>query len=289
MVKPILSIIIISYNTAKITVDCLRSIIKDVKLFDDIPTEIIVVDNNSTDDSVAQIKRTNIPVVLIENKQNLGFGKANNQAAKIAQGNYLLLLNSDTIILHSAISQSLDWLSSHPESWGCTAQLLNSDKTIQPSGGYFPNLLNTFTWSLHLDDLPFVNSIVPPFHPHPPQFYTQEKTFTKDHPQDWITGAYMLIREPIYRQVKGFDEKYFMYGEEMEMCARIHQKFPSQTCNYLVGPQIIHLGGASSKSKKSILEREREGIYSFFERHRPAWQLPIVKTLLAINKILSNA
>lgn len=289
MNKPILSIIIVSYNTAKITIDCLKSIHLDVKLFSQIPTEIIVVDNNSTDDTIDQIKHLKFPVTIIENKQNAGFGKANNQAAKIAQGNYLLLLNSDTLILHSAISQSLDWLSSHPESWGCTAQLLNVDKSIQPSGGFFPNLLNILTWSLRLDDLPLVNSIIPPFHPHSPNFYTHEKFFITDHAQDWVTGAYMLIREPIYRQVKGFDDSYFMYGEELEMCARIHKLYPKMTCNYLVGPQIIHIGGASSKSKNSILAREREGVFSFFKRHHPNWQLPIVKTLLAINKLLTHA
>lgn len=298
MIQPLLSIIIINYNTADITLNCLKSITADVGLTLDlsttppnrlIPTEIIVVDNNSTDNSVNLIKKTKIPVTLIENKNNSGFGKANNQAAKTAKGNYLLLLNSDTIILHSAISQTLDWLSSHPESWGCTAQLLNTNKTIQPSGGYFPNLANLFTWALHLDDLPFVNSLIRPIHPHSPDFYTKEKFFTQDHTQDWITGAYMLIRQEVFNKVKGFDPTYFMYGEEMEMCARIKKQNPAMSCNYLVGPQVIHLGGASTKSKKNILQKERDGMYSFFQRHHPSWQLPIVKVLLAINQILTHA
>jgi len=298
MIQPLLSIIIVNYNTADITLNCLKSIKTDVGLTLNlsttpenrlIPTEIIVVDNNSTDDSINLIKKSKVPLTLIENKSNSGFGKANNQASKIAKGNYLLLLNSDTVILHSAISQTLDWLSSHPESWGCTAQLLNSDKTIQPSGGYFPNLSNIFTWALHLDDLPLINSFIPPIHPHSPTFYTKEKLYTRDHSQDWITGAYMLIRQEIYSAVKGFDPNYFMYGEEMEMCARIHRQFPTMSCNYLVGPQIIHLGGASTKSKQKVLQRERDGMYSFFQRHHPSWQLPIVKVLLAINQILTHA
>ena len=160
MINPILSIIIVSYNTADITLNCLKSIIQD-KGLNQIDYEIIIIDNNSQDDSLTKINRfkinlksKNISLKLIANKTNHGFGKANNQGLKIASGNYILFLNSDTLILHSAISQSLDWLCSHPESSTCTAQLLNQDKTIQASGGFFPNLGNVFTWCLNLDDLP---------------------------------------------------------------------------------------------------------------------------------------
>lgn len=301
MIKPILSIIIVSYNTKDITLDCLTSILKDKKLYlgkgdikeYSIPTEIIIVDNNSHDGSVQSIrdfvKKNQIPdqyFQIIANKDNSGFGKANNQAAKIAQGNYLLLLNSDTIVLHSGISQSLDWLCSHPESYGCTAQLLNRDQTIQASGGYFPNLLNTFTWLSHLDDLPLVNTIVRPFHPHTPTFYTHDRYYLKDHPQDWVTGAFMMLRKNVYQSVNGFDESYFMYGEEMEMCYRIHQQFPKQTLWYLVGPQIIHLGGASAKSKSQIFDREYQGIISFFKKHRSGFETKIVQLLVGLNRFL---
>lgn len=288
MTNPLLSIIIINYNTGKITLDCLKSIKLD-KGLKDLPYEIILVDNASTDDSLKLFASIDKSVKLIKNKTNIGFANANNQAAKIASGNYLLLLNSDTLILHSAISQALDWLSSHPEAWGCTAQLLNSDKTIQPSGGYFPNILNLFTWATRLDDLPLINFLIKPFHPHSPDFYTHEKFFLTDHSQDWITGAFMMIRKNIFDSVNGFDTSYFMYGEEMEMCRRISKKFPQLSCWYLVGPQIIHLGGASSKSKKQVLSREKQGIRSFFKKHYPRWQLPVVDTFLKINDLLSHA
>jgi hypothetical protein len=210
MINPVISIIIVSYNTSEITINCLKSIFKD-KGLKEIPFEIIVVDNNSKDDSVAQIKKIK-DIKLIANKFNGGFGKANNQGLKIAKGNYILFLNSDTIILHSAISQTLNWLCSHPEASVCTAQLLNKDKTIQASGGFFPNLLNIKTWCLNLDDLPFVNKIIPPLHPHTPNFYTHDKFYLKDHQQDWVTGAFMMIRSSHLKPTNGFDENYFMYG-----------------------------------------------------------------------------
>jgi len=283
--NPHLSIIILSFNTADITVNCLKSIYQD-KGLKDIPFEIIVIDNNSTDDSVSKIKK--FPITLIQNKTNLGFGKANNQGLKIAKGQYILLLNSDTIILHSAISQSLNWLSGHPEAHGCTAQLLNKDKTIQASGGYFPDLLNVFTWCTGLDDLPFVNNFIKPFHPHTPNFYTHDKFYLKDHPQDWITGAFMLYRKSIYDKVGGFDENYFMYGEEYEYQYRMHLSFPQSQVWYLIGPQIIHLGGASALTKTDPIIREYEGVLGFFAKHKPKYQVKIVKFLLKINSFLRS-
>jgi len=283
--NPLLSIIIISFNTCQITLDCLKSLKADKELEFDltktstsskIPTEVIVVDNNSHDDSVAKLQNINW-IKLIKNSQNSGFGKANNQALKIAQGQYFLLLNSDTLILHSAVSQSLIWLSAHPEAHICTAQLLNANKSIQASGGFFPNLLNVFAWSLGLDDLPLFNYLIKPFHPHTPSFYTHDNFFLKDHRQDWVTGAFMLLRRSIYESVGGFDEKYFMYGEEVEWSYRMHLKFPQSQCWYLVGPQIIHLGGASALKRSDPIVREYQGALSFFKKHRPLWQIFFVK------------
>lgn len=274
MPNPTLSIIILSYNTADITVNCLKSILQD-KGLKNIPHEIIVIDNASADNSVEKIKNLKIKnLKLIINSKNLGFAQGNNQGLKIASGNYILFLNSDTIILHSAISQALDWLCSHPEAAGCTAQLLNPDKSIQPSGGFFPNILNTLAWIFRLDDLPFFNYLIPPIHPHSPNFYTHDPFYLSDRPLDWITGAFFLTRKSVLDQNSGFDENYFMYGEELELCFRIHQQFW-----YLIGPQIIHLGGASS-NKSNALNHEKDGMVAFFKKHKPHWQYLIIKALL---------
>jgi len=281
MIKPVLSIIIISYNTADITINCLKSVLSDKGLEfdldkkytqnepDTIPTEIIVVDNASTDDTTTRLKGLKTKINIIKNSKNLGFSKANNQGFKIASGNYILLLNSDTIINHSAISQSLIWLSTHPEAGVCTGQLLNKDGTVQPTGGFFPNLLNTITWSLFLDDLPFVNKIIPPIHPHPPQFYTKDNFYLKDRQLDWVTGAFMLIRKELVDNTKGFDPNYFMYAEELEWSYRIKQTFPHLQTWYLTWPQITHLGGASATNNTHKLLNEYLGILHFFKKHKP--------------------
>jgi GT2 family glycosyltransferase len=296
-IKPVLSIIILSYNTCEITLDCLRSIFQDKGLEFDLnkisnnektPAEIIVIDNNSQDNSVEKIKTLKKPIKIIENKENSGFGKANNQGIKIAQGNYILLLNSDTLILHSAISQSLNWLSSHPEASVCTAQLLNKDKTIQASGGYFPNILNTFTWCTSLDDLPFVNKLIKPIHPHTPQFYTHDNFYKFDHKQDWVTGAFMLIRTSSLKKTNGFDEDYFMYGEELELSYRITKNNPKTETWYLIGPQIIHIGGASAINKIDPIVNEYLGIISFFKKHKSKFEWKTIRYLLIFNAFLRS-
>ena len=303
-ISPLLSIIIVSYNTAKLTLDCINSVLADKGLSFDlknpkidsaIPTEIIVVDNASTDNSVLEIKKLknylkikNLKLKIILNSQNMGFAKANNQAILASSGNFVLLLNSDTVILHSAISQSLNWLASHPEASVCTAQLLNSDKTIQASGGFFPNLLNVFTWSIGLDDLPLINKIIPPLHPHTPNFYTHDLFYLTDHRQDWVTGAFMLIKKSALDLAGLFDENYFMYGEEVELNYRIKQKNPHTQTWYLIGPQIIHLGGASAKNKIDPILNEYRGILSFFAKHHPPFHLSIAKILLKINSFLRS-
>ncbi len=287
MIEPTISIVVLSFNTSKLTVDCLKSILLD-KGLKEIPYEIIVIDNNSQDDSVSQIKKIKGPIKLVENKVNLGFGKTNNQALKISQGNFILFLNSDTVILHSAISQTLNWLSTHPEAGTATAQLLNPDKSIQMSGGFFPNLANIFTWSFGLDDLPFVNQIIKPIHPHTPTFYTHDNFFNQDHRQDWVTGAFMMTRRELLEKVGGFDENYFMYGEELELSYRIKKQYPQLQTWYLVGPQIIHIGRASSPNKKLPIEKEYQGFTTFFKKHHPH-QLFLVQLLLTLNRILRQS
>ncbi len=279
--KPLLSIIIVSYNTSKLTISCIKSILQDSDLKNgNIPFEIIIIDNNSKDDSVAKIENLNLNNLhLIKNSNNPGFGFANNQGFKIAKGQYLLLLNSDTLITNSSISQCLTWLSSHPDCACVSPQLLNTDGSIQETGGYFPNFINILAWRTHLDDLPFFNKIIKPFHPHGPNFYTKDDFYTKDQVLDWLTGAFILTRKSILNKVKGFDETFFMYAEEVDLQYRIKQAFPSLYNQYLSGPKIIHHRGASAKNKSDILLQEKKGIKRFFEIHKPQ-QLPFLKPFL---------
>ena len=276
MPKCDLSIIVISFKTREVTVNCLNSVIKHTHGLD---YEIIVVDNASQDDSLKHLRelaRRHSQIKIIDAGANLGFGKANNLAAQKAQGEYLLFLNSDTLVFDNAIKISLDNLKKHPEIGVYSCRLLNADKTVQPSGGYFPTLGNVFAWQFFIDDLPFIGNLIKSFHP-------QIGSYRKDKQMDWITGAFMLMPKSLYDQIGGFDERIFMYTEEMELCYRLRQL--GYKTLYQASPSIIHLGGASGGSVFALTSEVKYIIY-FWQKHKPSWQLPLLKFFLFIGSLL---
>jgi hypothetical protein len=185
--KPIdLSVIIISFNTKQILVDCINSVVKNTKGFE---YEIIVVDNGSTDDSIKSIKEMakKFPQVkLIDTGENIGFGRGNNEGIKAARGEYLLLLNSDTIITDNVLGHSIKRVKELKSIGAYSCKLLNRDLSLQPSGGHFPTLSNLIAWQLFIDDLPFVGKLIPSFHPQLSRYGTNQSL-------DWVTGAFMII------------------------------------------------------------------------------------------------
>ena len=143
-----LSIIIVSYNTKKLLLGCIQSIEKHTQGVD---YEVIVVDNASTDGSADLVRRLSLKksdVRVIENTINKGFAAANNQGIKIAKGKYILLLNSDTKILENTLLKMISWMDKNEKVGVSTCKLLNADRSIQATGGYFPTLPRIFMWAL---------------------------------------------------------------------------------------------------------------------------------------------
>jgi len=267
MSKTDLSIIIPSYNTKTIILDCLDSIIKHTK---DLNYEIIIVENGSKDGSleaIASYSKTHKQVTLIDAKENLGFGRANNLGVASAKGEYLLFLNSDTIIFDDALKVSVENIRKHPKVGVYSCRLLNADRSVQQSGGHFPTFFNVFAWQFFIDDLPLVGNLIPSFHP-------QKSQYDKDQKMDWVTGAFMIIPKKIFEEVGGFDKNIFMYTEEMELSYRIEKL--GYTALFQNKPAIIHLGGASSGSVLALSSEVQNMIY-FWKKHMPGWQLPFIK------------
>lgn len=277
-----LSIVIVSYNTSKLTVECVESIIKFTK---GISYEIIIVDNNSTDDSVKNLselsKNSKIKISIIKNTKNYGFGYANNQGIKKSnsESKNILFLNSDTRLYSNAIMETLAIINKSKNIGVISCKLLNADRTIQATGGYFPTLIRVFSWMI-IQDLPYVDKIIKPFHPKTGDFYNSE------HELDWVTGAFFMIRKDIVDTVGVFDTNYFMYTEETDYCFRIKKSgwkiFYTPICS------IVHYGGASSASW-SFVTREYDGVKMFYKKHYPSWQFPILRILLKIGAMLRFA
>src|SRR3989344_564276 len=223
-----LSIIILNYKTKKLTLDCINSVVKNSK---GIPLEIIVIDNASNDGSVEALRRSikrlssqvGIMAKLIVNKENLGFAKANNQGMGIAGGNYILLLNSDTLVHDNVLGEMLEWMRKHPKVGAATCALRNKDGSLQGTGGYFPTLLRVFSWMFFIDDMPFVDFLIKPFHPMHSQspIYKGTKSYINAQSMDWVTGAFMLLRKEVLKEIGYFDQDYFMYTEEVDLCYRV--------------------------------------------------------------------
>lgn len=274
-----LSIIIVNFNTQKITKECIESIVLHTR---GISYEIIVVDNASTDGSVAMLKslKNNISGLrLILNKDNLGFGKGNNAGFKISKGNFVLLLNTDTKIRGNVLSEMVSWMRSHKEVGISSCALRFKDGSVQGTGGYFPTLSKVFAWMFFIEDLPLIDRLIKPFHPMHGQspFYRGEGMFSDEKEVDWMTGAFFLIRKEVLEQVGHIDEDYFMYTEEVDFCFRAKKK--GWKVWYLPKWKIIHYGGASSTSEFPILS-EYKGIKIFYKKHMPAWQYPILRIFL---------
>lgn len=260
-----ISIVIVNFNTKKLVLDCINSV---KKYTTNINYEIIVVDNASTDGSVESLKKLK-DINLIISKENGGFSKGNNLGIKKAKGKYVLLLNSDTLFLENSIKKMFDLMETRPEVGVSSCRLLNLDKTIQSNGGYFPTLFRVFTWATFLDDLPGADYFKA-YHPHL-NYYEKEQEL------DWVTGAFFLIRKSVLEKSKSLNERFFMYVEELELCFRV--KKAGWKILYTPQTSIIHLGGASTTSKNTILG-EFKGLRIFYSLHKNVIQVLILRVLL---------
>jgi len=275
------SVIILSYNTKKITEKCLRSLKEAVsyaKKTMGYNVETIVVENGSIDGSLKMIKEKYPWVRLIVAKENTGFARGNNLGMKKSNGSYILLINSDTFVRRETIVSAIDYMREHPSCDVLGCQLTFKDGSFQASAGYLPNLANVFYWMLGIDKIPALGNLLMPFHPNNPNFFAREREVL------WITGAFMFLKRRVFEETKGFDEKYFMYAEEVEWCKRITKK--GFKIYFTPGFSVIHLKAASSKSDPlRPLVREVEGILYFFKKHHPR-QLFFVRLALILGALM---
>lgn len=251
------SILIVSWNTKHVLHDCLASVYKETK---GITFEVIVIDNASTDASTKMVTAEFPSVILIENSVNRGFAAANNQGITIAQGRYLLLLNSDTRVLDNAVAKTLSFADAHPEAAVVACRVLNPDRSFQPTCFMFPSVVNMILSSSYLYKL-FPSSRL---------FGREEMTWWgRDNVRevDVVGGCFMLVRREAIEQVGRMDEQFFMYCEETDWCYR----FKKTGWKVLFTPhaEIIHLGDQSTKQKKHEMFLQLWGsMLLFFKKHK---------------------
>lgn len=261
-----LSIIILSYNTKNITNECLERLQSSV-----VSCQIIVLDNGSSDGSADMIKKKHPWVELIESKENTGYSRGNNIAFKKAKYPNVLFLNSDVYVEQDTLFKALEYFKNHH----CDAlgiKLTYENGNFQPSAGNLPTIANTIFWILGLGQ--FFN----PFHPKMKGFFSKEKEV------GWIMGAFLMIKREVFERAGEFDEKIFMYMDEVDLCKRI--KLKGYKICFTPAISVIHLHRASSKDyPEQVLTKELNGIKFYLKKYFPNWY-GVVKLFLILGLIL---
>jgi GT2 family glycosyltransferase len=267
---PRVSILLVSYNTRAMTLDCLRSLAAETS----VAHEVTVVDNNSPDGSAAAIAAAFPHLRLIASRENLGFAKGNNVAAAEASGEYLLLLNPDTVILDRAVDRLVAFADRTPGAgiWG--GRTLNADMSLNHMSAFGDLTL----WGLFCRATGLAVA------------FPKSDLFNPDEMGGWdrgserevdvVQGCFFLIRRALWERMGGFDLTFVMYGEEADLCrrARAAGARPRMTPE----ATIIHYAGASSRkrSDKEILVFKAKA--TLIRRHLPAWQRPLARFLLGL-------
>jgi len=233
------SVIIVNYNTRELTSQCIESI---YKYSQSISFEIILVDNNSYDNSLPYLKEKFPELLIIHNENNLGFGRANNIGAAKANGRYLFFLNSDTILIENVISSFFKFMETHNNYASCGCNLVNTQNAPVPSHGNLPSLkMELFSGPVGRFLRGYFNKYLSP---------TQTINEGNLKNPGYIAGADIFIRKEVFESLKGFDSNIFMYFEETDLYYRMKKNgFQS-----VVLPQlsIIHLGGGSFTSTDNL-------------------------------------
>jgi GT2 family glycosyltransferase len=276
-----LSIIIVNYNGEEILEDCIRSIYESSKSNN---YEIIVVDNASVDNSRERICSKYSDIYWIQNSENRGFAAGNNQGIRQASGEYIMLLNNDTIVLNGALEKLVEYLDNHSEAGAVGPRILNTDHTLQSSCRRgLPNAVNSFGYFTKLYKVfPKSKSL---------GSYTMSYISDKiDHEVEVLSGAAMVVRKSVVDKIGGLDEGFFMHFEDVDWCYNIGKC--GYKLYYIHSSEIIHLKGQSSKLRsRNVIEDFHNSLMYYYKKNFAAQKSPLtnsaVYSFISLRKLMS--
>lgn len=248
-----ISFILVQHNQTELT----RQAIASLRHHEPDPYEIIVIDNGSSEPVDASLETECRIIVTRENK---GFGSGNNQGASAAKGEYLFFLNNDSIVNGSLVRPVVAYFEQHSDVGAVAVRLQNSDGTPQISTGRFPTILTEFGMKRGVPSYPAVHS----------------------GSVEWATGAALAIRRKVYERVGGFDEEYFLYFEDVDLCRRIHNA--GFDIHLIESTPVTHLGGGSRPNEKEpwVQVEYRKSQLRYYDRHNSLLQNIALRAYLLV-------
>lgn len=246
-----LSVIVVSYNVRELLAACLRSVYDTCS---ELTIKLIVVDNASSDGSAQMVRHDFPQITLIENTTNDGFARANNQGFAVSNGEYILLLNPDTIVKPSAVRTVVEFMKNDSNAGLATCRILNVDGTLQRSLRPYPSVTEQILRALFLDRVMYSE--------YRTDTYNKKEPFTVGFP----TGCFMMVRRSALAGQPLLDEDFFMYSEEKDLALRLRK---NGFKNYFVpGAEVIHYGGQSTNQMElpMFLELQRSQAI-FYRKH----------------------
>ncbi len=255
-----LSFITVNHMSGDVLRACLDSITKTLPEHN---FEIIVVDNSGEDPGMSELKRDYPKIRVLSNAENLGFGRANNQAAAIARGETLVFLNPDTELTENAVAKLKTHLDANPGIGLLAPKVLNRDGSLQYSCRRFPTL-----WTGLFNRYSLLSRLFPT------NRFTRRYLMTDfDHNTirevDWVSGCCMMLRREVFERIGGFDESYFLFNEDVDLCRAV--KNSGHAVVYFPQAQVYHAIGSSHRrvAPRIIIERHR-GMKHYFKKHHAA-------------------
>ncbi len=273
-----LSIIIVNYNVKLLLESCLNSVAAATKNQD---TEVIIVDNASSDNSIGYLQPKFPQYHFISNPVNTGFAKANNQGLEIAKGDFILFLNPDTTIPADCIEKCLDFMNSQPASGALGVKMVNGEgQFLKESKRGFPSPMVSF-WKL---------SGLTGMFPRSPifsKYYLGNLDENVNHEVDVLSGAFMLVRKETLQKTGGFDERFFMYAEDIDLSYRI--KLAGYKNYYFAGTTIVHYKGASTKKDVVYVRQFYKAMSQFVKKYYGRGLYPmLLDTGIAVFTLFSS-
>jgi hypothetical protein len=269
-----LSVIITSYNCKDILKRCLDSLLRELR---EISHEIIVVDNNSQDGTVEEVKNLYPDVRVFANSRNVGFAGANNKAIAESKGDYLLFLNPDVIVSSGAVKELIRFIESEPVAGLISGKLVNPDGTLQYSLRNFPSVVN------QIFECFFLHRLFPSLSPRLGEVIYKRDFYEEIQEVDWVSGAVMLVCRNALEDVGCFDERYFLYSEETDLCLRLRKS--GWKVYYYPKAVFTHLG-STTKLNSQLFAYWLDSRLKYYKKNFSKPQILLLSLILFLNWLL---